>query len=84
LEYILENDTSLSINICFANEPGYSNLNILRPDERTRLHLTPMDEAGYFITNYRWHPQDYEKLNEFSFYSLKVADNTVSEIFKLK
>jgi hypothetical protein len=84
LEYILENDTSLSINICFANEPGYSNLNILRPDERTRLHLTPRDEAGYFITNYRWHPQDYEKLNEFSFYSLKVADNTVSEIFKLK
>lgn len=84
LEYILQNDDSQSINICVANEPGFSNLQILPTHERDRINNVPVKEASYFITNYRWHPQDYKKFAAFRLHSFKVVDNTVNEIFKLK
>jgi hypothetical protein len=84
LEYILKVDASPSINICVANDPGIINLSILPTKERERIKIVPREKATYFITNYRWHPQDYTEYASFKFHSLTVENNTVSEIFKLK
>ncbi|MBU0528677.1 glycosyltransferase family 39 protein, partial [bacterium] len=84
LEYILKNDDSPSINICVANFPGELNVQFLPPRDRTRINIVPMDQATYFITNYRWHPQDYEDIEKSEFYSIHIEHNTISKIYKLK
>ena len=84
LEYILRNDHCRLINIAVANYPGNANINILPAADRERINYVPVEEATYFITNYRWHPHDYEEFERFRYHSIKIRNNTVSEIFKLK
>jgi len=82
LEYILEVDVSPLINISVANNPVIFNIAILPDKDRESINIVPIDRASYFITNYRWHPQNY--IEYYKYHSLKVENNTVSEIFKLK
>jgi len=84
LEYILDNDDSELIKIAVANNPGVYNLQILNPDQRDRIKIVPLEEAGYFITAYRFHPQDYDELKGAEYHSFKVGNNTVNQIFKLE
>ena len=84
LEYLLKNDTAASINIHVANSAGVYNMDILPAPDRGRIKIVPMEEATYFITNYRWHPHDYDEFKNFKFYSITVENNTVNQIFKLK
>ena len=84
LEYILKHDTNHSINVCVWDFPGVYNTLILPSDQKIRIKIVPIQEATYFITNYRWHPEDYEEFNGLEFHSFKVLNNTVNEIFKLK
>jgi hypothetical protein len=84
LEYILKHDDSPSINVCVGNSPGLYNYLILEPDQRIRIKYVSIQEAKYFITNYRWHPGDYEEFKGLTFHSLKVSNSTVNEIFKLQ
>lgn len=84
LEYLLTNDSASSINVHVSNAPGIYNIDILPPSDRVRIKIVPMEEATYFITNYRGHPEDYNKLGDYKFHSIKVGNNTVSQIFKLK
>jgi heme/copper-type cytochrome/quinol oxidase subunit 2 len=84
LEHILKVDSDSSINISVENPPGITNTLILPYDERKRFNHVGTNEAKYFITNYRWHPQEYSEYADFKFHSLIVDENTVNEIFKLK
>ncbi|MGB1040748.1 MAG: glycosyltransferase family 39 protein [Flavobacteriales bacterium] len=84
LEYILKVDTNASVNINVANSAGFLNISILKPADRNRINIVPIEEATYFITNYRWHPQDYIEYETFKFHSFVVKNNTISQIFKLK
>jgi hypothetical protein len=85
LEYILNHDNSKRINICAeSGTPGFYNSFILPEKERIRINYVSLDKADYFITNYRYHPADYDKLKEKKFHSFTVDGNTISEIFKLK
>ena len=84
LEYILKNDDSPIININISNFADYMTIKILPLQDRDRINFVSYKEATYFITNYRWHPQDYDEIKEFEYYSFKVANNTVNKIFKLK
>ncbi len=84
LEYILKVDPSASINISVENAPGESNLEILPSSERKRFKIVPRENATYYITNFRYHPQDYSEYANFRFHSLQVEKNTVNEIFKLR
>ena len=84
LEYILENDSASSIDIAVSLDPGRLNTLILTAEQRKRINLVPKDSATYFITNYRWHSQDYIEYENNKFHSIKVQNNTISEIFKLK
>src|SRR5690606_9858534 len=85
LEYILENDSSTIIKISlYPNDPGVRNLNILRESQKQRIQISPIEEADYFVTTYRWHPADYPEYQDNKFHKIKVGNNTIIEIFKLK
>jgi hypothetical protein len=83
LEYILANDSSKEIRMCSQNYPGINNIKLLTPEQAARIRLVDSNQATYFLTNYRWHPSDYP--NEYkSFYKIKVSNNTINEVFKLR
>lgn len=83
-EYLLQNDSSDIIKVYFKSKPGLNNIKILSRSQRERIEIASLDEADYFITNYRWHPQDFMKHNEQSFHKIQVDNNTIVEIFKLE
>jgi dolichyl-phosphate-mannose-protein mannosyltransferase len=83
LEYILKTDQSPSINICFENTPGRLNINILPAVDRNRLNLVELEQATYFISNYRWHPQDYDFPENHKMFSITVHNNTISQVYKI-
>jgi hypothetical protein len=86
LEYILKEDNiSPSINVLVWNPPGRINVNMLTKENRKRINIVEtFQEAKYFITNYRWHPEDYTELEKQKWHVFKVNNNTISEIFKIK
>ena len=84
LEYILEEDNSLSIDIAVANLPGKINRFILPPEKQKRINIVDIKDAKYFITNYRWHPQDYTEIGKKKWYSIKVNNNTINAIYKIR
>lgn len=84
LEYILKVDPSDSINLSVENHPGVASIAMLPAKERKRINIVSRDSASYFITNYRWHPLDYNEYADFKFHALTVEKNTVNEIFKIK
>ena len=84
LEHILNIDAAETINISASNKAIEINLNILKKQDRKRIKFVPIDKADYFITNYRWHPNDYESFEEKAIYSFKVGKNTINKIYKLK
>lgn len=84
LEYILENDTAKLINISVANYSGIVNGSILKPKQRIRISFVEEKDADYFITNYRWHPNNYDYPKENIFHSFIVSNNAINTIYKLK
>ena len=84
LEYILKTDDSNKINVNFSMLRGNQVILILPKEERERINLVPFEEATYFITNYRWHPQDYDELKGLEHYSFGIFNNTVNTVFKMK
>ena len=84
LEHILENDPSPEIRVAAANPPGAINSGILRPEQRERLTFVVTEEADYFVTNYRWHPRDYDELGGMEWHAIVVGGNTINEVFKLR
>lgn len=84
LEYILKEDNSPKINVAVENLPGKYNIVILPLKDRNRINFVEVQDAKYFITNYRWHPEDYEEFKQYKWHSFKVNNNTINEIFKLK
>lgn len=83
LEYILKHDDSAEVKI-YVEHCSTSNLTILLADEdKKRVHLVSVQEAAYFVTNYRWHPQDYD-FPQKKYYSIKVQNSSVIDVFKLK
>ena len=83
-EYILGHDDSKTINVSVARFPGKANLRILPVEDRNRIRLSLPNDAKFFITTYRWHPQDYDDLEGLEWYSLKVLNNSIVTIFKLR
>lgn len=84
-EYILLNDSSEIIKIMVANIPGTLNRMILTEQDRNRIQLVEdLKEADYFITNYRGHYKDYGELESKKWYSIKILNNSINTIYKLK
>lgn len=83
LEHILKEDKSLSINIKATIPCAYYNSYILPKKDRERLHFTD-SIPDYFITNYRWHSKDYDEYKGKKWFAIKVTNNTINEVYKLK
>ncbi|MFA5275402.1 MAG: hypothetical protein WC417_00710 [Candidatus Omnitrophota bacterium] len=82
LEYILATDKNKEIKICVANHPGIFNSFILPREERNRLvYVVEPEKAKYFLSNYRWHPEEYAFGNEY--YSIKVGNAKIMTVYKL-
>lgn len=87
LEHLLEKETTDIIKV-FVGEggsyPARVNKKILKPNERERIHFVNREEADFFVTNFRGHYQDYEELKGQEYFSLKIGNNVIAEIYKLK
>lgn len=86
LEYILKNDDSESINVyvtLFPGRIGHIPAFLLKEEERKRVNFvdTP-EEADYFISNYRWHKEDYPYENEV--FNIDVNGAKILVVYKLK
>ena len=47
-----------------------------------RLQLADLNQADYFLTGYRWHPQPYGFTNEV--YNVTVDNMKILSVFKLR
>jgi len=82
LEYILKNDNSQKIKVYAASLPGEYNANILPLRDRERLvYVRDPGEAKYFLSNYRWHKEEYPYTEEF--YSIKVNGLKIMVVYKV-
>ena len=83
LEYIARNDDGEIITVYAANFPGIENSFILPPSDRKRLvFVDDPAKAEYFVSNYRWHKEEYPYPNEV--YSVKVGPAKIAVVYKLK
>ncbi len=84
LEYILQNDQDEIITFNFDNYCGETTFFSMLPRElRTRLkYVDNLEEAKYFLGNYRWHREEYPFREEF--YSIKVGGANIMVVYKLK
>jgi hypothetical protein len=79
LEHILSVDNRAKIPILPDLDPGISNSYILKVKDRKRLqYVKSIQEANYFITNFRWHPQDFMFTEIFS---VKVKNTTILSVY---
>jgi hypothetical protein len=84
LEFILDYEKAPVISIYAENNPGNFNYAVLKPEQRKRIYMVPkIEEAYYFMSNYRWHAQDYP-FEEKKIHSIKVLNNSVNAVYKLK
>lgn len=84
LEYILKNDKDKVIKIYVANACGWYNSLILPSDDRKRLVYVKrdsLDEAKYFISNYRWHKDEYPYEDEY--FSIKIGGTKIMVVYRL-
>jgi hypothetical protein len=83
LEYILKKDPNEEIKVWVWNKPGINNSWILPPGERRRLLYVKENEgAQYFLSNYRYHEEDYPFSNKF--YSVEIDGVKIMVVYKLK
>jgi hypothetical protein len=83
LEYICSHDNSEIIPIN-SNDYGIMNKLILKPEDRKRIVFVSLSESRYLITNYRWRPNGYVEYKDHELYSIKVMNNSINTIYKLK
>ena len=84
LEYIVSHDLSPVLKIKVANLPGEQNCFILKSKDRDRIRYVDSDrEADYFITDYRWHPRDYNYPKEKKIFSITVQNSEICTAWKL-
>ena len=81
LEHVLRQDSADVVKIAVANFPGELNARILTPRERRRLRYVSLQDADYFLSNFRDHPQDYGLGSEI--YSIVVGGNKIMAVYKL-
>jgi hypothetical protein len=88
LEYILNRDKSNMITIMVANNPGRYNALILAPTERSRItfvdwKLENIKDVDYAISNYRYHPEDYNFLSKNKYFNIKVLNSDVISAWQI-
>lgn len=82
LEYILEQNPKGEIKVKIANSPGRLNSKLFSKQDRERLIFVPnITDADYYMTNYRFHPEDYPYPEEV--FSIRIRNDTIFSVFKV-
>jgi len=82
LEYVLAANPGEQIRIKVANSPGILNAKLLSQTDRDRLvYVSKPEEADYFLTNYRYHPEDYDYPDEV--FNIIIGDEKVFSVFQM-
>lgn len=82
LEYLLRNAPEQIIKFNAENPPGDLNLNLVTPVEGKILQYVPLENATYFLSNYRYNKNGYPNGDEF--YSIKVRETKIMVVYKLR
>ncbi|HEX8504343.1 MAG TPA: hypothetical protein VF630_03165 [Hymenobacter sp.] len=84
LEYIVQHDDRPLITVYSPPvSPGDFNRIMLPAAQRDRVRIVQNpEEADYFITNYRWHPEPYPY--NFEVFQLRADGRRVHSVFKLR
>ena len=83
LEYIVRTDTASTIRVSTINLPGMVNSTMLSRRDRARIKYVSLDEqADYFITNYRFHPEPYQIPHEV--FAVRVGNASIVSVFRLR
>ncbi len=82
LKYVLENDARKSIMVStIYPEIMQNNIDMMEDEDRNRLKIVHPDSCQYFITNFRFHPDDFPLKEEYSFH---VLNSTVIRIYTMR
>jgi len=85
LEYVLAADKRPVIRMLAENSPGQYNASILPANDRKRLKfVNDRNSADYFMSNYRWHKEEYPIDPRNEVFSVKVGNAKIMVVYKLK
>jgi hypothetical protein len=83
LEFVVQDSDKPLIKLYIPNLPGYLNSFMLPEEQKKRLTwVNDPAEADYFLTEYRWHPADFQLQDEV--YQVKVDKIKILSVFKLR
>jgi hypothetical protein len=83
IDYILAHDSSKKIDLFVADFPGEEYINYMLPQEQaSRLFIRSLKNSDYFITVFRYHPEEYTIGEEY--YSVSVRGVKIMAVYKLK
>ena len=83
LEYILNNDDSDIVAIYPAQLAGIFTRDILKAEHKYRLKcVRNTGEAKYFVSNFRWHKEEYPYEDEF--FSIRIRGTRIIVVYRLE
>ncbi len=82
LHKITAADKRAKIKIGVANVVGEHSIRMLSEEDQKRIEYTDLGDCDYFITCYRYHPEDYPDLENNTFYEIKRLNSSICTIFK--
>lgn len=80
LEYLVRHEKEDTIKVCWHNAGGNYNLIWLSNADRERIREVPFDSSEYFLTNFRFHPEQYV---DSAWHRIRVDGFTILSIVKL-
>ena len=84
IEYILGNDASSQIKLYMPTHPEKFFMPFLPLQSLKRLQISNSpDNADYILSEYRWHPEEYEYPNSTEYYSIKVGDTNIMVAYRI-
>ena len=81
LEVILENDPEEEIPVYVAQLAGRFTRDIIKQSDRRRLkYVLNPEEAKYFVSNYRWHKEEYPYNDEY--FAITIRGEKIIVVYK--
>jgi hypothetical protein len=84
IDAVLANDPGKSIKIFVSDPPGedYINSGLTRENKARLIPVKDPADANYFVSVFRWHPEDYAYPAEF--YAVNVRGTKIMVVYRLR
>jgi hypothetical protein len=84
IDFILAHDPGRSIKIFVADPPGqdYINSGLTKENKSRLIPVKDPADANYFVSVFRWHPEDYAYTDEV--YSVSVRGEKIMVVYRLR